>query len=169
MKEIQRFTILLALLWSATVYANETEVPNITAASSPVEGIVTAGRLAAADVVSVRKAGIRHVIDLTLDKETPDFDEAAVVRDAGMRYSNLPIQGASGLSIENVQAFDKLMRESDRPVLVHCSSSNRVGAMAALRAAWIDGKTMEEAIAIGKKWGLSGLENEVRRRIDAKH
>ncbi|HLU05538.1 MAG TPA: sulfur transferase domain-containing protein [Woeseiaceae bacterium] len=168
MKTIQRAALLLALLWSAMLSANETELPSIPAVSSPVQGIVTAGRLDADNVRSVHEAGIRHVIDLTLDEETPDFDEAAAVRDAGMRYSNLPVQGASGLTLKNVQAFDTLLRESERPVLVHCSSSNRVGAMAALRAAWMEGKTMEEAIAIGKEWGLRGLEDEVRRRIDAR-
>src|SRR5690606_17814774 len=154
---------------SAMLSANGTELPAIAAVSSPAEGIVTAGRLAADDVERVREAGIRHVIDLTLDEETPDFDEAAAVRDTGMRYSNLPIQGASGLTPENVQAFDTLLRESDRPVLVHCSSSNRVGAIAALRAAWMEGKTMEEAVEIGRAWGLSGLEDEVRARISAMH
>lgn len=157
MKAIQHLAILLALMWSAMLSANETELPAITAVGSPAESIVTAGGLDADDVERVREAGIRHVIDLRLDEETPDFDEAAAVRDAGVRYSNLPIQGASGLTPENVQAFDTLLRESERPVLVHCSSSNRVGAMAALRAAWIEGRTSEEAIEIGREWGLSGL------------
>jgi hypothetical protein len=37
--------------------------------------------------------------------------------------------------------------------------------MAALRAAWVEGKPADEAIDIGKAWGLKGLEAEVRRRI----
>src|SRR5690606_6559879 len=100
MKTIQRAALLLALLWSAMLSANETELPSIPAVSSPVQGIVTAGRLDADNVRSVHEAGIRHVIDLTLDEEPPDFDEAAAVRDAGMRYSNLPVQGASGLTLK---------------------------------------------------------------------
>lgn len=39
--------------------------------------------------------------------------------------------------------------------------------MAALRAVWVEGKPVEEAIAIGKAWGLRGLEAEVRRRIES--
>jgi protein tyrosine phosphatase (PTP) superfamily phosphohydrolase (DUF442 family) len=84
-----------------------------------------------------------------------------------MRYSNLPLRGAADLTRENTIAFDELMRTAQRPVLVHCSSANRVGAIAALRAAWVDGKSEEESIAIGKAWGLKGLEPDVRERIRA--
>ena len=134
---------------------------------APERGIVVGGRLDDARVETVRAAGIRQVIDLTPDAETPDFDEAAVVEDAGLAYANLPLAGAADLTRANVLAFDRLVRGAERPVLVHCASGNRVGAMAALRAAWIDGASLEDAIAIGKAWGLKGLEGEVRRRIEA--
>jgi len=39
--------------------------------------------------------------------------------------------------------------------------------MAALRAAWVEGRPAEEAIAVGRDWGLKGLEDEVRRRLEA--
>ena len=104
--------------------------------------------------------------NLTLDSETPDFDEAAAARHKGLLYRNLPINGANGLSLENVKAFDALLRSAERPVLVHCASSNRVGAIAALKAAWLDGASAEQAIAIGKFWGLKGLEAEVRTRLE---
>src|SRR3546814_1034559 len=70
------------------------------------------------------------------------------------------------LTRENVLAFDALLRDAERPVLVHCASGNRVGAMAALRAAWVEGRSAEEAIAMGRDWGLKGLEEEVRRRAE---
>src|SRR5690606_4186192 len=66
---------------------------------------------------------------------TPDFDEASAVHAAGLRYSNLPLAGASDLTRENVLAFDTLLAGAERPLLVHCASGNRVGAMAALLAA----------------------------------
>jgi uncharacterized protein (TIGR01244 family) len=142
------------------------EVPAIADAISPAPGVVSAGRLAPADIERVRDAGIHHIIDLTPDAETPDFDEAAAAQMAGLDYSNLPLSGPGDLTRENVQAFDAMLRHAKRPVLVHCASGNRVGAMAALRAAWVDGKGAEEAIAIGKAWGLKGLEGDVRRRLE---
>ncbi|KFN49906.1 beta-lactamase hydrolase domain-containing protein [Arenimonas composti] len=141
-------------------------LPAITNAVAPEPGIVSAGRIGAADLDALRAAGIRHVIDLTPDAETPDFDEAAAVRAAGLDYANLPLSGPADLTRENVQAFDALLRAAGRPVLVHCASGNRVGAMAALRAAWVDGRTADEAIGIGRAWGLKGLEGEVRRLLE---
>lgn len=141
-------------------------VPAVANAASPAPGVVSAGRLASVDIPRLREAGIREVIDLTPDAETPDFDESAAVRAAGLRYSNLPLRGAVDLTRENVLAFDALLRASKRPLLVHCASSNRVGAMAALRAAWVDGRNVEDAIRIGKAWGLKCLESEVRRKLD---
>ncbi|MFZ5656473.1 MAG: beta-lactamase hydrolase domain-containing protein [Pseudomonadota bacterium] len=142
-------------------------LPPVPNAVSPEAGVVSAGRLGPGNVAGVRDAGIRQVIDLTPDAETPDFDEATAVREAGMAYANLPLAGAKDLTPENVRRFDALLRDAERPVLVHCASGNRVGAMAALRAAWIEGRPAEEAIEVGRAWGLKGLEGEVRRRLEA--
>lgn len=139
--------------------------PPVSDARIAAPGIVAAGRLQPDDVTGLRDSGIRHVIDLTPDHETPGFDEAAAVRAAGLGYSNLPLAGASDLTPENVRAFDALLRDAGRPVLVHCASGNRVGAMAALRAAWVEGRSEEESLAIGRAWGLKGLEPAVRARL----
>lgn len=140
--------------------------PEIANAVRADEGVISAGRLTSKDLPRLKQAGIEHVIDLTPDAETPEFDEASEVRAAGMEYSNLPLRSPADLTPQNVAAFDQLLREAKRPVVVHCASGNRVGAIAALRAAWIEGKSVEEAIAIGKQWGLKGLEPEVRKRIE---
>jgi uncharacterized protein (TIGR01244 family) len=162
-------TLALTIALSAAGCATgpvATRVPAVANALSPEPGVVSAGRLKPVDIEPVHDAGIRQVIDLTPDAETPDFDEAAAVRSAGLAYSNLPLAGPDDLTHENVQAFDAMLRNAQRPVLVHCASGNRVGAMAALRAAWAEGRSTEDAIAIGKTWGLKGLEGEVRRRIE---
>jgi uncharacterized protein (TIGR01244 family) len=170
MKYVNAFAASIALLISSHALATPpTSVPDIPNAVSPVEGVISAGRLSAHDMEKLSNAGIQEVIDLTPDAETPGFDEASAVRAADMRYSNLPLRGASDLTKENVATFDEMLRNAKLPVLVHCASGNRVGAIAALRAAWIDGKSVEEAIVIGKQWGLKGLEPQVRERIEAKH
>jgi uncharacterized protein (TIGR01244 family) len=159
--------LALALTACATSEPKPTlaDLPALPSLAAPAPGTFTSGRLAQADVDAIQHSGVREVIDLTLDGETPDFDEAAAVRSRGMVYRNLPIEGAAGLTIENARAFDALLRSAQRPVLVHCSSGNRVGALAALRAAWVLGATTEEAVAVGKAWGLKGLEGEVRTRL----
>ena len=133
--------------------------------ANPARHIHTGGRITAEDLPALRAAGITHVIDLTPDAETPDFDEAAAVRAAGLSYANLPIAGAADLNRESVDAFDQLLRDTQGPTLVHCASGNRVGALAALRAAWLQGAEEEAAIAEGRRWGLRSLEGEVREQL----
>lgn len=168
MKPLSLLILSAALsLSGCATQAPAVELPGIANAVSPAPGILSAGRLAPADIQRVRDAGVRQIIDLTPDAETPDFDESEAVRAAGLAYANLPLSGPADLTLENVQNFDALLRAAKRPVLVHCASGNRVGAMAALRAAWVDDHPTEEAIRIGKAWGLKGLEAEVRRRLEA--
>ena len=77
-------------------------------------------------MAALKHAGIEQVINLRLDAETPDFDEAAAMRDAGIAYHHLPIAGASALTRENVLKFDQLLNDAKgQPTLVHCASSNR--------------------------------------------
>jgi uncharacterized protein (TIGR01244 family) len=141
--------------------------PALANVAAPAPGVVTSGRFGAAEVPSIHDSGIRQVIDLTAESESPDFDEAAVLAASGIGYERLSIGGADDLTRERVQAFDRLVSGADKPVLVHCGSSNRVGAMAALRAAWIEGKSVEEAVAVGKAWGLKSLEPVVREKLGA--
>lgn len=159
--------LVLAIAACASTPTGTPTVTSLANVHTPAAGLLTAGRIQSNDVQNLARSGVRHVIDLTLDSETPDFDEAAAVRAAGMRYDNLPIRGPEDLTLENVRTFDRLVRSSDRPLLVHCASSNRVGAMAALRAAWISGKAIEEAVEEGRLWGLAGLEPAVRARLEA--
>lgn len=133
--------------------------------TTPVDGIRAGGRISADDLPELRAAGIRHVIDLTPDTETPGFDEAGAVRAAGMGYDNLPIAGPNDLDHAAVIAFDQMLQAADGPTLVHCASGNRVGALAALRAAWLQGADEEAAVAEGQRWGLRGLEGAVRERL----
>lgn len=167
-----RLAVLSLLLFAAPAFASDAPdakalavLPNF-AVQTPM--LSTSGKLQAGDVAVVAKAGIRHVINLRPDSETPEFDEAAALRDAGLQYHSLPIRGAQDLTVENVARFDRLITEvGEQATLIHCSSSNRVGAMQALRAAWIQGRSTDIALAEGRRWGLKGLEAEVRDRLAA--
>jgi uncharacterized protein (TIGR01244 family) len=119
-------------------------------------------------LVNLPSAGVRTVINLRPSTETPDLDEKTVVEKSGMAYRALPIAGAAGLTRANVVSFDRLLDEAGAgKVLMHCASGNRVGAMMALRARWVQGKSAEEALAIGRNSGLKGLEPDVKALLQA--
>lgn len=107
----------------------------------------------------VRAQGITHVIDMLPNNEHGGFDEAAMAAELGLFYAHLPIQGGYDMTRENAQALDRLLSEAgDAPVLVHCMSGNRVGALFALRAAWVQGLPAAEALQVGRRYGLTKME-----------
>jgi protein tyrosine phosphatase (PTP) superfamily phosphohydrolase (DUF442 family) len=131
--------------------------PNLIVGGAPSESLLKA----AAD------AGIRFVLDLRPENER-NFDEPSLVAALGMDYLNLPIAGASDLTLENTKAMDKLIaRIGETPALIHCASGNRVGALMALRASWIDDLGEEAALQIGRDYGLTKMEHQVQALLSS--
>lgn len=124
----------------------------------PEPNRLAGGQPAPEEFADLAAAGVRHVVNLRPHSETPDINPEALVTGAGMQYHNLPIAGPADLSRESVDALDTLLQQiGDEAALVHCASSNRVGALMALRAAWLHGTEAQEALAIGEHWGLTKM------------
>ena len=133
---------------------------------TPVNGITPAGQPDAATLKVFAENGYAAVIDLRTAGEDRGLDEQAVVEELGMTYVAMPI-GHQGITYENAEVLDKLLAEFGEPVLLHCASSNRVGALLALRAS-MQGADDETALAIGRKAGLTRLEPAVRDALKSK-
>lgn len=160
------FISALALILGGQLALAAEPMPTLKNLSQPEPGRYAAGAVSPADVDALAKAGIRNVINLRATNETPDFDEGAAMRAVGIGYVSLPINGADDLSLANVQKLDAALNaQAGQPSLLHCGSSNRVGALMALRAGWLGGLPIDVAIAEGKRWGLASLEPEVRKRL----
>jgi protein tyrosine phosphatase (PTP) superfamily phosphohydrolase (DUF442 family) len=70
---------------------------------------------------------------------------------------------AKGLTLKNTKALaSELLNTEDYPLIIHCKSGNRVGALFSLKAFYIDQKSAIESIKIGKKAGLTSLESAVQ-------
>jgi len=158
----------LAVCSVSAVFATDlpVELNGIQGLQHPSENLYTAGQPPPASFAVFAKEGVRHVINLRPPAETPDFNEAAIVTQENMAYYNIPISGAADLTRDNVMLLDNLLSKiGDEKVLLHCSSSNRVGALVALRAAWIDGAAAEEAIKVGQRHGLTKLQPKVEHLL----
>ncbi len=161
-------TAIAALATACSAPSPDQVLANLPNVSFPAPHRVAAGALQAGDLPALQAAGVREVINLRAASETPDFDEAAAVEGAGIDYRHLPIRGPQDLTRGNVLAFDKLLGDAgDGLTVVHCASSNRVGAMIALRAALVEGASADAALAEGRRWGLKSLEPQVRERLAA--
>lgn len=123
-----------------------------------------AGQVRPDQLPTLKAQGIVALINLRPVTEHPPLVREAA--EAGLFYRELPIHGPQSLTLENVRLLDALLAErSPEPVLIYCASANRVGAMMALRAAWIQGLEPEAALEVGRAHGLRAAEPEVRRRL----
>lgn len=125
-------------------------------------GVWTAGQPSRENLEQAKDAGFNSVITLCPQGEC-GWDEKTVVEQLGMRYSCIPISSGGDLSEASARALHVELESSPRPVLVHCGSANRVGALFALKAHFVDGHPPETALDHGRRAGLVGLEAAVRQ------
>lgn len=131
---------------------------------SPVDGITAAGQPDAAALEVFADSGYATVIDMRGRDEDRGFDEIAAIEALGLHYVAFPIESEEAVSFDSARKLDELLKQYPGPVLVHCASSNRVGALLALRAS-LHGADDAEALEFGRKGGLKSLEPLVRERL----
>ena len=129
----------------------------------PLPGLMTGGSpSSAAGFQALARAGYRTFIDLRSDAEVPP-DIPAAAEAAGLLYRRIPITGDKDLDLGTARALDALLDERAKdPVAIGCASGNRVGALLAVKAFWLDGVPPEQALALGVRAGLTRLEPSVR-------
>jgi len=145
------------------------DVDQITAETdlAPVNGIRAAGQPTADVLERFSEAGYAAVIDMRAEDEDRGMDEKAVVESLGLDYIVLPVDDAEDVSFDTARRLDELLSGYQQPVLVHCASGNRVGALLALRAN-MAGVSDEGALEYGKQSGLTRLEPLVRERLESR-
>ena len=85
-----------------------------------------------------------------------------------MQFQSIPVAGLMGVTKENATKLEDLLNSlGNEPVLVHCGSSNRVGALKTLASLESqDAASLEAAFAEGRRWGLTGLEQPLRDKLN---
>lgn len=138
-------------------------VPNV---HEPIPHLLTAGQLSQAQMDALAAAGYTRFISLRLPGEDGAGWEEAFASGQGLDFARVPVSGAEDLTRENVEALDRLLDAAgDAPTVLYCGSANRVGAMLALRAHWLDGAPAEEALELGRAAGMTRLEPAVAQLL----
>jgi len=156
-----------------TVPALNTDLAPVAIANSGIaflsahaNHVYAAGQPSAEQYVILQSEGVKHVINLRPEAETKG-SEAPLVESLGMQFYALPIAGPADITPANAQALDDLMGAVNaEPTLIHCASSNRIGALIALQKI-VKGDDLEVAIEEGRRWGLTKLEAAVREQAAA--
>jgi uncharacterized protein (TIGR01244 family) len=114
--------------------------------------IATSGALGEGGLGLLKELGFKSILDLRTAAEGTD-QEAAEAATLGLAYHNIPI-GSAPPTAEQLDRFAQLVEAGDSyPLLIHCASGNRVGAVwAVYRMA--RGVPLEEALLEGRTIGM---------------
>jgi protein tyrosine phosphatase (PTP) superfamily phosphohydrolase (DUF442 family) len=105
------------------------------------DGILLASRVSPDDLQLAAESGAHTVLNMCHPGEIP-FDEGAMVESLGMRYVDLAWNGPDELTDDLVRRARTWFRDAERPLLVHCASSNRVGAL------WLAWRVVDQGIEV---------------------
>ena len=129
--------------------------------------VYLAGQPSATDLGLYAEQGLRTVVSLRGENESIGYDERARAAELGLAYENLPYSKPEQLDDAFFARARELLGSAPRPLLVHCASGNRVGAL------WIPwrvldgGIELEAAVAEARAIGLSSsaLEQKAREYV----
>lgn len=125
----------------------------VTNASCPIRGIGSGGQVNPAAVKRLGHSKFRTVLDLRGTDEDRGFDEARAVKKAGLVYVSIPVtkENLDDSHFDRIRAF--MQDSTNRPVMVHCSSGNRVGVMLLPWLVLDRGWSLDRALEIAKRGG----------------
>ncbi|MBL4770447.1 MAG: hypothetical protein JKY61_04770 [Planctomycetes bacterium] len=116
-------------------------------------GVYLGSQPSEADLALFKDSGLASVINMRKSAEM-QFDESSVAQGLGLGYSHIGWNGPDELTDELFDSFRELMNQAQQPMLVHCASSNRVGAIWMVWRALDQGASVETALAEAKMAGM---------------
>jgi uncharacterized protein (TIGR01244 family) len=133
----------------------------------PAEGLLTGGQITPEQMTALAAEGYKTFINLRPADEEGTSWEEEFAGQAGLRFVRIPVAGHADLSHEKVDLLARTMAEGhgDGGVVLYCASSNRVGALLALKAHWVDGVEPPEALAFGRDGGMTRMEPVVKKLL----
>jgi len=156
---------------TATQPSAQNPTPQVASSTSgldafrqPRENLWTGGRPSDADLDAFAAMSGSLVISLLPADELGGEAERVGARNLG--FLSIPITGATDLTEDNARRLGEALHAHEgQPVLLHCGSGNRAGALLAMEAFYVEGQTVEAAISLGLSAGLTSLESAVRERL----
>jgi uncharacterized protein (TIGR01244 family) len=108
-----------------------------------------------------------HTVINTRGTGEAKWDEEALVDSLGMTYASIPMgYPIEAITDAEVDRFNDLMEHGERPMVLHCSSGNRV---AGLWTVWLverRGLDRAQAMGLGTKAGMTRIRPVVEKRLD---
>ncbi len=146
--------LVCALAPPMGVAQEKQDFPNIKNFLRINDNICTGGQPSLDDLARLKADGVKAVINFRLASEMNVEEESAKAKELDLRYFHIPFESANPKS-EAADEFLKVMADtSNRPVFIHCTSANRVGAFWMIYRVLKDGWKLDEAEEEAKKVGM---------------
>lgn len=167
MSFVRIFIAIVALLSSSWVFATKDQVPYATQVNNLMRyyrvtpNIATSGALSQDSIQELSKHSFQTVIDLRNESEDTSIEKKAV-KAAQMTYINIPVTN-EGINESQLAAFKRALEQATPPILIHCATGNRAGAM------WTvyrlsEGISPDIAFKEGRTAGMNaGMEEKIRK------
>jgi uncharacterized protein (TIGR01244 family) len=129
--------------------------------------IATAGQPSDADLKALKDAGFKTILNLRPPAEG-SLEEKPKVESLGMTYVNIPITPDT-ITEEKIQLFSEVVGDaSNKPLLIHCASANRVGGLWYIHRRLKEGAPEEKSLSEAHDIGLTSpaLEQIVRDHVE---
>jgi uncharacterized protein (TIGR01244 family) len=140
-------------------------IPN---ARQPSPDLLTGGQISEQQMRELHGLGYRTFVNLRPADEPGTGWEEAYAQAEGIDFHRLPVSGAGAVNRRNAERLAGLLEGAgDGPAMIYCASGNRVGALLALKAHYLDGLDPDAAVAFGVSAGMTRLEPLVRGRMSA--
>ncbi len=140
-------------------------VPNL----SQDDSIYVSGCPTSQGLEALKARGVKTVIDLRQNHQrSEEYPEA--VRKLGLNYVHLPMSSDAMTEEQADDYLDAIRRYGDQPILNHCGSANRSGAMHGLYLATERGCSIDEAVRRARRAGMrnEGLARDLRNILEAR-
>jgi protein tyrosine phosphatase (PTP) superfamily phosphohydrolase (DUF442 family) len=151
MKKVAFFAALVLTTTTVSVAQEGSTIRNFFRVNRQ---ICTGGQPTMEELEKLKADGVKSIVNLRLPGEYNAAEEAAKVKELGLRYFHIPFDSNNPKDAA-VDEFLKVMAEkSNLPVFIHCTLANRVGGFWMIRRVLVDGWALEKAEEEARKIGL---------------
>ena len=100
--------------------------------------VFVSGQITTKDIGVASAQGIKTIINNRPDDEAPgqpkSADLAAAAVELGLEFIDIPVV-STGITVDNIEQFDRAYRDLQAPVLIYCRSGTRSTTLWALNEA----------------------------------
>lgn len=149
----------------AVALANQTVEPDICGKVQKltrVGDVYLASQPSPADYRELKERGVQTVINLRNSAEEPGIDAASISKDLGLSYVNPAFSSPEQLGDRQFDETRAALNKAQGPVLLHCGTANRVGAMWLVWRVLDGGKDYQTALMEAKQIGLRSEKFEAK-------